>query len=164
MAEIKFRAWDDLNKRIIYDFFFVDSDGDIWYDQDPNGIDMSGRKKIAATDRLRLMQYTGLKDKNVKEIYDGDIYLATRSYMPSRGYKKKGYPNKITVICVVEWSVYDAGWRCKEISPIIEHIEFDKNAPYHYYQTSLGGNSKGNADWIEVIGNIYENPELISQT
>lgn len=105
--------------------------------------------------------WTGLVDKKVIEIYKGDIYLATRSYMPSRGYKKKGFPQTITVICVVEWSVYEAGWSCKEISPIKEHIEFEKNAPYHYYQTSLTGASNGKADWIEVIGNIYENPELI---
>lgn len=105
--------------------------------------------------------FTWLVDKNKRNIYEGDIYLAERSYMPSRGHKRKGYPDRIKVICVVEWSVYDAGWRAKEISPIKEHIEYDKNAPYHYYHTSLSGAFDGNADWIEVIGNIYENPELI---
>lgn len=161
--DLKFRAWDELNKRIIYDFFWVGSDGNLWRDQDPHGLDMSGRKKIGPTDNLHLMQYTGLKDKNGKEIYEGDIYLAERSYMPSRGHKRKGYPDRIKVICVVEWSVYDAGWHPREISPIKEHIEYDKNTPYHYFHTSLSGSPKGNADWIEVIGNIHDNPELLKQ-
>lgn len=111
-----------------------------------------------------ITQFTGLKDKNGKEIYEGDIYLAHRSYMPGRWHKRKGYPDRITVICVVEWSIYNAGWEPKEISPIKEHIEFEKNCPYYYYNTSLMGAQDGNADWIEVIGNIYENPELITQT
>ncbi len=108
-------------------------------------------------------QHTGLKDKNGKEIYEGDVYLADRSYMPSRGHLRKGYPERIKVICVVEWSVYDAGWRDREIGPIEEHKEFDKHTPYHYYHTSLSGSQDGNAEWMEVIGNIHDNPELIKQ-
>lgn len=118
---------------------------------------------VYSVDPETVGQYTGLKDKEGKEIYEGDIYLAERSYMPSRGHKRKGYPDRIKVICVVEWSIYDAGWRAKEISPIKEHIEYDKNAPYHYYHTSLSGASDGNADWIEVIANIHDNPELLKQ-
>lgn len=106
-------------------------------------------------------QFTGLKDKARKEIYEGDLYIGERGYMPSRGYKKKSYPERIKVICVVEWSVYDAGWRGKEIGPIKEHMEADKNAPYDYYHTSLSGSPKGVCSWLEVVGNIYENKELI---
>lgn len=164
MHEIKFRAWDTINKRMIYDGFFIGADGNLWRDQDPHGLEMSGRKKIGPTDQLILMQGLPSVDKNKKPIYEGDIYLAQRSYMPSRGHKRKGYPDRIKVICVVEWSTYDAGWRDKEISPVKEHVVFDKNCPYHYYHTSLSGDSDGNCDWIEVIGNIHENPELIPQT
>jgi uncharacterized phage protein (TIGR01671 family) len=108
-------------------------------------------------------QFTQIIDKNHKDMYSGDIYIAERSHMPSRGRKRKGYPDRIKVICVVEWSVYDAGWIANEISPIKEHIEFDKNCPYHYYHTSLSGSTDGNADWLEIIGNIHDNPELLKQ-
>lgn len=106
--------------------------------------------------------WTGLKDKAGKEIYQGDVYLAERGHMRSRGYKRKGYPETIKVTCIVEWSVYDAGWNGREVSPIIEHIEFDKNATYHYIFTSLSGSQNGHADWVEIIGNIHEHPHLLN--
>jgi uncharacterized phage protein (TIGR01671 family) len=73
-----------------------------------------------------LMQYTGLKDKNGKEIYEGDI-VADRD----------------TSDCVfgVKWDVAKAGYYMPP--------EFDEEYAY-----SIGAVS------LEVIGNIYENPEL----
>lgn len=173
MREIKYRAWDKKSKKMRAVNSIAFHNENQLFDFNPShlpkvinlwGYDPIEQKSIIVKrepKQVVLMQYAELIDKNKKEIYQGDIYLAERSYMPSRGHKRKGYPDRIKVICVVEWSVYDAGWCAKEISPIKEHIEYDKNAPYHYYHTSLSGAFDGNADWIEVIGNIYENPELI---
>ena len=76
-------------------------------------------------DRFILMQYTGLKDKNGKEIFEGDIVRKNR---------KNG---------IIEWNNDIAGyvWRDSKVSV-----------------TALLKNTYKNC---KVIGNIYENPELI---
>ena len=117
MREIKFRAWDKLNKEM----FNVES------------INFQERQVYRDTvsyrefNDIEFMQYTGLKDKNNKEIYEGDIFHI--------GSKK--------ILYVVEW--IDCGLKGRQIKNI-SWIGLD------YWK-----------DDIEVIGNIYENPELIEE-
>lgn len=75
-----------------------------------------------------LMQYTGLKDKNGVEIYEGDIVSAD------------------DITCEVEWRRH--GWVAKWSS--IRNGKVDG-----YRRPDLGFRSH------EVIGNIYDNPELL---
>jgi len=82
-----------------------------------------------------LMQYTGLKDKNGKEIYEGDIL---RTF---------DYENQPTFI--VEWRS--------------EHACFGMYWPGNTgYMKGIGyDNRRTSWDNIEIIGNIYENIELL---
>ncbi|TKI53522.1 hypothetical protein FC756_23125 [Lysinibacillus mangiferihumi] len=134
MREIKFRAWwSNIGEMEYFDTvaFLNFEDGTLIYQKHPEEETCTDE----ISDGFELMQYTGLKDKNGKEIYEGDI-LKTPS--------ASGIGDIITTI---EWTEFS--WKEKLIySPIHQF--------YEYFDFS---DETGND--CEVIGNIYENPELL---
>lgn len=88
---------------------------------------------------IELMQYTGLKDKNGREVYDGDIVNAWSQVYKGRfevKWRQEGSS------C---WILYPA-WKNNEFWKI--HGTLHEDGQFY---------DKG----LEVIGNIYENPELL---
>lgn len=114
MREIKFRAWDDDQKQMLYgeDFYSLV----VCFDK--------GFNYLLNKSKFKVMQYTGLYDKNGKEIYEGDI---VKVEFPGLFYG------------VVEYDPPE--WRMRRKSGGL--WSFDERP--------------------EVIGNIYENPELLEE-
>lgn len=79
-----------------------------------------------------LMQYTGLKDKNGKEIYEGDIVLRDRE------------ENRAKDLAYVDFKF--GAFRLRRV--------YGSGMTYTFGSTRF-------TDKIEIIGNIYENPELL---
>jgi uncharacterized phage protein (TIGR01671 family) len=86
------------------------------------------------------MQYTGLKDKNGKEIYEGDVIFGGVGYSPD--INKKQFYHVVKWDEQQTWHGMADGHKSKSVGFTFQY----------YYFTDYG---------CEVIGNIYENPELI---
>lgn len=122
MREIKFRAWDEELKLMLKP---VDLSQPLQY-----------YKWLGRGDRP-IMQYTGLKDKNGKEIYEGDIMKVNEDLT------KMFYIKEIGIVTYLRGQFY-ADEDCVDLSGF-----------------SCLADMGGKFIRAEVIGNIYENPELL---
>ena len=119
---LKYRAWDKWRDRMsVVDRNYIDTKGVRLYDD-------FGEYWRDFND-IELMQSTGLKDKNGKEVFIGDIIKCTRG-CPHEVYLEKEYGGK-----------YIGGM------------------PAVYLKGLLEGYAWTGAE--EILGNIWENPELL---
>lgn len=115
MREIKFRAWDKLNKR--FEYFDLN---------DPKSMPIAESSIYF----MPKQQFLGLKDKNKKEIFEGDVGKGDRT----------GH-------------LYEVKW-------------VNENARFEFItrnDVSLGYTANTASKMVEIIGNVWENPELLKE-
>lgn len=129
--EIKFRAWDKKRGKMRFgdDNLQIALNGDLWWQFGQE----TSRIESRYQDDFVLMQYTGLKDKNGKEIYEGDILRNVDNPLVDK------------LPFEVKWNEYYGAWFWWSL--------LGEAGTDHLYQNI--------AKNCEVIGNIYQNPELL---
>ena len=164
-----FNKWID-GEMMMVEFISQDDEGNlfeetdfvtqlIWQENEGEEISIDNPPLYSADTNIDLMQYTGLKDKKGVEIYEGDVL---------RG----NYMAYTTFDAVVKFGEYDQDGSGAEYRPskcigfYAEAILIDKEDDWGIrivpdYMTTA---SLLDFEGIEVIGNIYEDPDLLEES
>lgn len=138
MREIKFRIWD-MDRKVM-----LDSQGIIFYYGDFYESYRDLEDGIAL-DNIEVMQSTGLVDKHGVKIYENDLLKCTSKIYTNLGATRTGEYEE--TIKQVIWK--DDSWGTRVISSNL---------------TSKGSEKSGlviSAKYAEVIGDIYQNKDLL---
>lgn len=133
---LKFRAWDKINLVWLNLFKLnIEGDGTVTSVSDLQG-EMYGLHQV------ELMQWTGLLDKKGKEVYQGDVLY----FNSPEG--ETFYEGKAAV------GTHTCGYSLQPIPKLTDEEEsvkgYDSSMFWHDFSKE-----------VEIIGNIYENPELV---
>lgn len=165
MRDIKFKVWDYINKKFIQD-----------------GVGLSIRDLEGGLgDEVEYLQFTGLKTNDGAEIYCGDIVKFTSTFCSLKYPKQNSVtdfenpvPEKSKTISITREVVFDIisdiddfyspyimGWGLKRdnetissLYQVLKDYDYPKDLPQNTYSKVLSRDFK-------IIGNIYENHELL---
>lgn len=138
MRTIKFRAWNKYSKTMYYTL-------DVGVEGNMDLLDFSG-----IGDSYELMQYTEILDHKGKEIFEGDIVKVLDRDWPSQldSYPEMNHQQYLDFISSICEVIY-----------VGDRYELWELSGKGYFANNL--RLKAGRDVFEIIGNIYENPELL---
>lgn len=156
MREIKFRAWDKENEKMMKVSSLSLKNKEI-------AVRENGTYHFFRMQNLELMQYTGLKDKNGKEIYEGDILFSVNEngvFLHKIGFggDEREYTEFLNGFKIVNGYALEYDAVFSELKEFTKNIVLKNNIPYE---------NDGVDDFLYdgwwVIGNIYENKSLLEE-
>ena len=159
MRKIKFRGWDEKEKRMYSPKELADLAG-LWFEQSEDGsLEISLiEDSYGCRRQFKKMQYTGLKDKNGVEIYEGDL-LTSRSFTTIYlvDFNNENYGH------VMGWNLLDYGYFKDGIFSECEKVEYSNSntvnypvSEYYYGKCPTNNEIDGLDPYYEVVGNIFE--------
>ena len=136
MRELKFDIifWDSMNPKTIEHISIEEA-----YSE--NYIEFKNNTIISTDECTIIRQFTGLQDKNVNDIYEGDIVKINTEVRISFDFSDWLFSNEEEIICEV---IYNEEIACFDLETIKPDLHL-KNWGFYYENNS-----------IEVIGNIHE--------
>ena len=159
MREFKFRAWDKMRSRMLYseDFHSVSfrTSGDIFtaYPKEKKGL--SSKSILISSETGYLMQSIGLKDSKNVEIYEGDIVRW------DDGSTNRQHLSEKAIYWRVAQVVYEPG--CFIFRPIPgKSINCNPTSDFKCGSFMYSPDASAYENIMEIIGNIYESPELLA--
>lgn len=136
MALLRFRAWDSVKKEMFKDTFAITESGQVVVVEQES---VASPPDYVFVEHLAIMQSTGLVDKNGKEIFEGDIVTDGEFTRIVRYHQTLGF------------YMFDEEDNERFFSDSATLEDFEEDA-------------KVVSEILEVVGNIYENPELLEVT
>ena len=134
MREIKFRGYNEFDKRWVYGYGLHQS---IFIDGSSNAYVTAGIREVFIVDKESAGQYTGLKDKNGVEIYEGDIIETHEHRIQTIIWEDNGFKRKYT-------------------------FERTYQGESYFETRIIDMGDSSNRNWgYKVIGNVYENKNLL---
>ena len=154
MREIKFRAWDKVEKK----WLSTDFESQDCFAVQNSKVVIAGACQAegflveyddwnSRNEDIIISQYTGIKDKNGKEIYEGDV-VSVKGYLWNEETRKRDILGKEYVIGKVEFGCFES----------LPKSRYEQKVKMYGW---ISGGLPVSEEYT-VIGNIYENPELLT--